>query len=267
MTWLLLDAFLEKMDVPMEVFLATARDKYRKPSKKDSDKYGPDCGGTAMFSLFKEDPFKLGFKDRTVDMANSVFVGDAAGRRTDFSDADKAFAKAVGVKFYLPEEFFANGGAHHILGITSREAERKRMEVSPVIKRQFKQTINELSKPVLFVLIGVQGSGKSTLAEKILEVLGESSCCYASQDMTKSATRTIQSVSNALSTGNVKVVLFDRTNYKVDMRKEVLTAIAQWDCTSFAVHLSVDVDECIKRCSIRRNHREYARLVNNNPYV
>ena len=39
----------------------------------------------------------------------SFYVGDAAGRPGDIgdnSDSDKAFAANVGVKFYLPEEYF-----------------------------------------------------------------------------------------------------------------------------------------------------------------
>ena len=40
------------------------------------------------------------------DMAASFFVGDAAGRPADHSDCDSAFAKAVGLPFYLPEAAF-----------------------------------------------------------------------------------------------------------------------------------------------------------------
>ena len=40
------------------------------------------------------------------DLAASFFVGDAAGRPGDHSDCDSAFAKAVGLPFYLPEAAF-----------------------------------------------------------------------------------------------------------------------------------------------------------------
>ncbi|GMP65841.1 hypothetical protein CsSME_00026467 [Camellia sinensis var. sinensis] len=36
----------------------------------------------------------------------SFYVGDAAGRKDDHSDADIKFAQAVGLKFYVPEEYF-----------------------------------------------------------------------------------------------------------------------------------------------------------------
>ncbi|KAJ8532317.1 hypothetical protein K7X08_012240 [Anisodus acutangulus] len=36
----------------------------------------------------------------------SFYVGDAAGRQGDHSDADIKFAQAIGLRFYVPEEFF-----------------------------------------------------------------------------------------------------------------------------------------------------------------
>lgn len=42
----------------------------------------------------------------TIDMENSFFVGDAAGRPGDHLDSDKVFAQSAGLKFMTPEEFF-----------------------------------------------------------------------------------------------------------------------------------------------------------------
>ncbi|KAF5728045.1 polynucleotide 3'-phosphatase ZDP [Tripterygium wilfordii] len=39
-------------------------------------------------------------------ICRSFYVGDAAGRPNDHSDADLKFAQTIGLKFYVPEEYF-----------------------------------------------------------------------------------------------------------------------------------------------------------------
>eukprot|EP00850_Spirogloea_muscicola_P019581 SM000194S04817 [mRNA] locus=s194:12758:15809:- [translate_table: standard] len=41
-----------------------------------------------------------------IDLESSFYVGDAAGRASDHSAADRGFAEAVGLRFYQPEEIF-----------------------------------------------------------------------------------------------------------------------------------------------------------------
>ena len=41
-----------------------------------------------------------------MNLGESFFVGDAAGRPRDHSDCDKMFAKNLGVTFHLDNEFF-----------------------------------------------------------------------------------------------------------------------------------------------------------------
>ncbi|CDK25485.1 unnamed protein product [Kuraishia capsulata CBS 1993] len=48
----------------------------------------------------------LGISKDDIDMENSFFVGDAAGRPDDFSDSDKVFAHRIGLTFHVPEEYF-----------------------------------------------------------------------------------------------------------------------------------------------------------------
>eukprot|EP00041_Stephanoeca_diplocostata_P013628 m.240111 g.240111 ORF g.240111 m.240111 type:complete len:456 (-) comp19409_c0_seq1:461-1828(-) len=40
--------------------------------------------------------------------ATSFYVGDAAGRPSDFSDSDKKFAENIGVKFYTDDKYFSD---------------------------------------------------------------------------------------------------------------------------------------------------------------
>ncbi|KAI3908237.1 hypothetical protein MKX01_027259 [Papaver californicum] len=92
-----LKKFIDRVKVPIQVFIACGvesggkgKDLFRKPN-------------TGMWRLM-EQQFNSGI---AIDMDQSFYVGDAAGRKNDHSDADIKFAVAIGVKFYLPEDFFA----------------------------------------------------------------------------------------------------------------------------------------------------------------
>ncbi|KAG1367725.1 polynucleotide 3'-phosphatase ZDP [Cocos nucifera] len=92
-----LDNFIKHVKVPIQVFIAcglgTSKDQTEDPFRK------PKPG---MWRLMEEQ-FNSGI---AVDMDRSFYVGDAAGRVNDHSDADIKFAEVVGLKFHVPEEFF-----------------------------------------------------------------------------------------------------------------------------------------------------------------
>ncbi|KAF8110460.1 hypothetical protein N665_0083s0026 [Sinapis alba] len=91
-----LDSFIKRVEVPIQVFIACGvassggkDDIYRKPKP-------------GMWQLMKKH-FNSGIE---IDMDKSFYVGDAAGRKGDHSDADIKFAQANGLKFFTPEEYF-----------------------------------------------------------------------------------------------------------------------------------------------------------------
>ncbi|KAH0986518.1 hypothetical protein GBA52_013695 [Prunus armeniaca] len=92
-----LNNFIKKVKVPIQVFIACglgksggqAEDPFRKPKP-------------GMWHIL-EQHFNSGI---SIDMDQSFYVGDAAGRKNDHSDADIKFAEAVGLTFYVPEEYF-----------------------------------------------------------------------------------------------------------------------------------------------------------------
>ncbi|WCJ32274.1 Polynucleotide 3'-phosphatase ZDP [Euphorbia peplus] len=91
-----LNNFIKHVKVPIQVFVACGyssgkvEDPFRKP------KHG-------MWQIM-EKHFNSGI---SIDMDQSFYVGDAAGRINDHSDADIKFAKAIGLKFFVPEDYFS----------------------------------------------------------------------------------------------------------------------------------------------------------------
>ncbi|KAI5951304.1 pnk1 [Candida jiufengensis] len=49
---------------------------------------------------------ELNKNNQTIDYPNSFYVGDAAGRKNDFSDSDLKFAENAKLRFMTPEEMF-----------------------------------------------------------------------------------------------------------------------------------------------------------------
>ncbi|XP_076934548.1 polynucleotide 3'-phosphatase ZDP-like [Bidens hawaiensis] len=90
-----LDAFIKLVNVPIQVFISCGVSK-----GKEVDPFRKPQPG--MWRIM-EQQFNSGIP---IDLNQSFYVGDAAGRKDDHSDADKKFAEKIGLKFYLPEEYF-----------------------------------------------------------------------------------------------------------------------------------------------------------------
>ena len=63
--------------------MSTADDKYRKPN-------------IGMWETLS----------KMIDIKSAFYIGDAAGRKGDFSDSDLKFAENIEIQFYVPEEIF-----------------------------------------------------------------------------------------------------------------------------------------------------------------
>lgn len=92
-----IEAIVKKLDVPFQVYIATGKGFYRKPT----------TGMWTVLSEQKNDGIEI-------DMAESFYCGDAAGRlanwapgkKKDHSMADKLMAENLNLRFYTPEQFF-----------------------------------------------------------------------------------------------------------------------------------------------------------------
>ena len=85
-----IEKFVKELGVEAAAFLASHDNEYRKP-------------GVGMFNLY----IKIFYKNiEHIDLKQSFYVGDAAGRDKDHSNCDKLLAKNIGVRFFVPEQIF-----------------------------------------------------------------------------------------------------------------------------------------------------------------
>jgi len=199
-----LSAILATINLPIDVFISTEDDYFRKP-----------C--TGMWDKFVE-------LNQNVSLTDSFYCGDAAGRpadftpghKKDFSSSDLFFAHNIGLEFRLPENVFL--GANYPI---------------PTLKaHQFQENIQptNLTIPIfpsnnqhkLFIMmVGSPASGKSTYA-KSLAING---LIRINQDELGTKAKCLKAVKQAISKG--ENVIVDNTNPSVVGRKEYLDLVPE----------------------------------------
>jgi len=135
----------------------------------DEDIYRKPCVGMWNFAISE---FNSGVSYKLED---SIFVGDAAGRKHDFSAADIMFAMNVGISFSLPEVFFEGKTNKTLMGpylmnkITESDKyfNPRKFLLSHNIPGQLPDLTDILTCP-LIIMIGSPASGKSTFCKKYL---------------------------------------------------------------------------------------------------
>ncbi|GFR81523.1 bifunctional polynucleotide phosphatase/kinase, partial [Elysia marginata] len=149
---------VKKLQVPVQVFIATHEGKYRKP-----------CDG------MWEKLCKNYNSGKDIDLKTSFYVGDAAGRekdwapkkKKDFSCSDRLFALNTGVTFFTPEEYFLN------------EKPTKKYKMPVFDPRKLDPNDNCVpsgtftpNKKELVLLVGFPACGKSFFSSNILKPKG-----------------------------------------------------------------------------------------------
>ena len=209
------------------------------------DFYRKPCSG--MWNYMKEH-LNSGVKIHTND---SIFVGDAAGRKGDFSDSDIKFTINVNIKFMTPEEFFEGSnkfsfntlvknlrGLHPVEYLDNFEKKerdsihKENQESLSELVEIFKNNINNVK---VILMVGSPASGKTSLTKVIKDKIGGE---ILSLDDLKTKTKMKSKLKELLPLSNV---IIDSTNATVKQRTEWLDMVGKVDDTVKVVCVYLDV--------------------------
>ena len=187
-------------------------------------------------SEYKPNPvlFDTLFKDITIDKSKSFFIGDALGRKTDFSDSDKVFAENIGIQYFPPEKIFLSNN---------------------FVKYDVSQ-INLPDTPNIVIMMGYPGSGKTTVANEIcnnkqyVHIKGED---YKSNTpkMLKASLEHIE---------NEKSIVFDATNSSIKKRKLYIDFATKYTYSVQCIHVSTPMDISYKRSLMRQEEKKVPKI-------
>eukprot|EP01067_Filipodium_phascolosomae_P000742 Filipodium_phascolosomae@DN1542_c0_g1_i1.p1 len=213
-----IDDIQQKLKIPLQAFVLTADNHFRKP-----------C--TAAWKLMEKD-----WNNKVeIDIAQSFFVGDAAGRpvnknrkKKDHSAADLKFALNLHVDFKTPEMLFLSKDKSDEKDIqTEFELDPRTLGKGNSDDGAFK----EKTEQEVIIMVGAPGSGKSTISKNYF-----SSYTIVNRDTLGTKEKCIATATQALKGG--KSVVIDNQNTDKATRKPYIDLARKHGASVRAVYLN-----------------------------
>ena len=190
---------IKTLEIPIFIVIAT-----------DKINYKPNLN---LFTTF--------IKNNKIDKDKSFFIGDALGRKTDFSDSDKIFAENIGIPWFPPENIF--------------NKEIKEINIS--LDMLSLSNDNEI-----IIIMGYPSSGKSTIAKKICE---NDKYIHIEGDIYKTSSNMIKKSLDYIL--QQKSIIFDATNSSIKKRKEYIDLAKKYNYKIKCIHISTSLDNSYKQ--------------------
>jgi bifunctional polynucleotide phosphatase/kinase len=202
------------LNIPIYIYIAF--DKiYHKPN-------------ITIYEKFKEN---LG----NIDKEKSFFVGDALGRKDDFSNSDKIFAENIGIKWLSPEDIFYKKENIEFIVLPNIPLEKDCKEI--------------------IIMVGYPASGKSTIADNICKENKNYICIKGDEYKTSKAMikKASQSTSNS--------IIFDATNSSRKKRSEYIEFGKKYNYQIIkCIHVNTSMEDSYQRNKTRPEEKQVPRI-------
>ncbi|EGR29444.1 sap DNA-binding domain protein [Ichthyophthirius multifiliis] len=216
--------------IPIIAFYARKEDANKKPNK-------------GMWEFFLDQVLK----GNTVNLSESFYCGDAAGRKgppKDFSDSDLKFALNINLAFFTPEQYFLEIKQQ----ISQEFFDPKKLPTTGDLFKE-KNVVLKSDKQEMIILIGSAGSGKSTFVYNHLQDYQR-----INRDELKTMPKCLQVAENAIK--NKKNIVIDNTNPTSEARKDFVSLAKKYNIHLRAFVLSVDKDLAMHLDNQRETNKE-----------
>ncbi len=180
------------------------------------------------------------------------YIGDACGRKNDFSDTDYKFALNCKFKFKTPETFFkidvvnANDQIKTITYPQINENYYELNEYNTFMQDMFDKIDSLINQEnnIYIMTIGLPASGKSFIRELLLEKYNNYFYYFNNDDIKNKNENAflIKNIKTAIK-NNVKNIIDDNTNINYEKRNETIKLITNYK--KVCILFSHDVNTCM----------------------
>ena len=167
-----------------------------------------------------------------IDLSSSFHVGDAAGRKTDWSTVDKQFAHNAGLQFFTPEQFFLD---------SNEQCNKEESKLTPATT-----PVNTTTEPQIVIMCGLPAAGKSTYCKTQLP-----NYVYISGDVLKTAAKLKKAVKEEIKKGNTSIVV-DACNGKIEQRQEYVAIAKEHNLKCKCVWIDVSKETAVAQNDKRK---------------